>query len=151
MAKLSAIVANRHNSELEFVAGVMTTLDSGRKQITFTLKNVMPEVIGSQRIDKNAAEKVKAFDVESIVVGEEEFDDAGFDVDEVTFAGTYKGDMRLDVAKSTGEVSLRSESLAQYATGQRNARTGTSYAGNMLAQLQEKAAQRAGNVGVKPQ
>lgn len=153
MAKLSAIAASRKATELEFTGINFIFTEKGEKIAILQLKNALEKVNGSQSIsDEDTGEQVRvsAWDVTEIKVNPKSMDDDGFDVDENTLAGTYKGDLRLDVAKRTGEVWLVSETFnsmgRQMRSDNQKKRQGSLVA-NLLARNGVGSANKIANTG----
>jgi hypothetical protein len=78
-----------------------------------TLAEPIQEVTGSQSVtDGVNSERVTAFDVTQVKIHQSEMSDDGITVNPDKKSGTVSTDLRLDVAKSTGEVWLTSKSFA---------------------------------------
>jgi hypothetical protein len=154
--KLGEFLKDKKQSNLEIASVEMTfTETTGEKIAILHLSTPLGIVTGSQSItdeDTNTTERVVAYDVDSIKVHESDIDDEGFDMLD-NGSGKYSGNLRLDVAKSSGEVWLRSESFAAgaraFRTENRNKRNG-----GMVARIAERRAQaqaKQGNkAGVEP-
>jgi len=116
MNKLLDLMAETKRTEFEFVDLKKDYDSNGKPVAVFTLKEAMVEVEGSQR-DQITGERINAYDVTQIKMHEEdmqELSDDEFVPDPANpkKAGKLSTDLRLDVAKSTGEVWVKATSFA---------------------------------------
>lgn len=142
MAKLSAIALAAVNTSLEIAGLTWEPREDGSRTAILTLKKPIEQVTGSQSItdvESATSEKVRAYDVMEVKVSEDNQDDDGFDLDEVTGAGTYKGNLRLDVAKSSNDVWLVSTTFAAFGRAKRTENQNNRATG-MLAKMSERRA-----------
>jgi hypothetical protein len=120
---LLELLSQSKRSEFEFVNIQKDYAEDGSIIATFTLKNPIPEVVGSQSVtDGVNTERVSAFDVTHIKIHQEDMEDEGISVNPDGKSGVVKTDMRLDVAKRSGEVWLTSTSLATKSREMRDSR-----------------------------
>lgn len=120
-----------------------------------TLAEPLTEVTGSQTVtDGVNSEKVTAYDVYKVKIHQSEMADEGITVNPDKKSGTVSTDMRLDVAKSTGEVWLTSKSFASMGREMRQERQ-MSRRESLLDQIKARREQaNAGNaakVTAKPE
>lgn len=115
MAKISLLekLKNATLLELLFTGLTVNKTAQGENFAILQLADPIESVRGSQEVDIDGVTyPVMARDVTEIKIMESDIDET-FQWDTDTDTGSYKGsDLILDVAKSTGQVWLRSESFA---------------------------------------
>lgn len=144
--KLADFLKDRKQSNLEIASTDVIYTEGGEKIAILHLATPIGHVLGSQTIEVDGVvEKVEEWDVTTVKVHQNEQDDEGFSYNE-DGSGTYKGDLRLDVAKSSGEVWLRAETFAASARAMRNENTAKRNGGTVgrIQQRRLAAAARAG-------
>jgi hypothetical protein len=113
---LQELLSQTKRSEFEFVNIQKDYAEDGSKLAIFTLKTAIPEVTGSQTVtDGVNTERVSAFDVTSVKMHEEDIAELGeneFTLNADGKSGKISTDLRLDVAKRSGDVWLKSTSFA---------------------------------------
>lgn len=144
--KLSEFLKDKKQSNLEIASTEITYTEGGEKIAILTLATPLPHVTGSQTIEvEGVVERVEEWDVTTVKVHQNDQDDEGFDFNE-DGSGTYKGDLRLDVAKSTGEVWLRAETFAASARAMRNENQAKRNGGS-VSRIQQRRAAAAAKAG----
>lgn len=155
--KLESLVT-KFAIEFEFSHYQLTVADSDRKKIAVLyLKEPIPTVEGSQIISDEEAgirEKVKAYDVETVRIHQDDFAAANVTINE-DGSGSVKCDLILDVSKRTREVWIKSISFARFRANQqveRNAAQNRAILGDMQARKASKllAGNTSGDTATQP-
>lgn len=142
MAKLKDVVGLKSTTEFNVASFTVEVAErDGSKIAVLQLDKPIPVVEGSQFVGDDASgdrERLKAYDVESVRVHQDDFDAEGIDIDPETGKGTVKCDLRLDVANS-GDVWLKSKSFAAFAREKAGERKSERQSG-IVAKMQERRA-----------
>lgn len=137
--KLNEFVSEKAISELVIARTEIVPTESGEKVAILHLKQPLASVTGSQSIIDDASGetvRIEAYDVEAVKIHESDMEDDGFNMNE-DGSGTYKGDLRLDVAKGSGDVWLKATSFAASAREMRKANR-TERQGGLLSKIRER-------------
>lgn len=145
--KLGAFLKDKKQTELVIQSVEMTFTETSNEKIAILhLATPLAVVTGSQTItdtDTDQTERVFAEDVVSVKVHENEIEDEGFEMNE-DGTGTYSGNLRLDVAKSSNEVWLRAESFAASARAYRAENRNKRNSGMLSKIAERRQAAKAG-------
>lgn len=142
MAKLKDVVGLVSTTQFNVVGFTVESAErDGSKIAVLQLDKPIPVVEGSQFVGDDASgdrERLKAYDVETVRVHQDDFDADGIDIDPETRKGTVKCDLRLDVANS-GDVWLKAKSFAAFAREKAGERKSERQSG-IVAKMQERRA-----------